>query len=197
MRFRNSLYTVTSVLNVIPSLCTVFQCDKSATCGCSHIDAVTNARIVGGEMAVAHSWGWTVSIDLQDYGSICGGTILSERYIVTGAHCIDGYESLLTIFSVAVGRDRVDTGGSIHPIKQIHVHEDFDEETRENDIAILELSKPINFSDANVVKICIPLLSTAQQVAISTCCRATCRRWLRIDVFRWFYISRSSTGDHQ
>lgn len=47
-------------------------------------------RIVGGHEAVPHSRPWQVSIrDEQGY-HYCGGSIISDYWIFTAAHCVDG-----------------------------------------------------------------------------------------------------------
>uniref|UniRef100_A0A8C6LV74 Peptidase S1 domain-containing protein n=1 Tax=Nothobranchius furzeri TaxID=105023 RepID=A0A8C6LV74_NOTFU len=46
-------------------------------------------RIVGGTLAAEDQWGWQVS--MQWRGShICGGSIISARWIITAAHCMTG-----------------------------------------------------------------------------------------------------------
>ncbi|MBW3909087.1 trypsin-like serine protease, partial [Neisseria meningitidis] len=57
-------------------------------CGTPAISPVITgySRIVNGEEAVPHSWPWQVS--LQDYTGFhfCGGSLISENWVVTAAH---------------------------------------------------------------------------------------------------------------
>ena len=141
----------------------IFSCDRTAACGCSLVDAEINARIVGGELAANHSWGWAVSLRYLDE-AVCGGAILSKHYIITAAHCVFGSESSPEEFSVALGKNRLDAiEGQTYSPSKIYSHPNYDERSNQNDIAILELSTPINFTDPHVSKLCLPLVSEAEQ----------------------------------
>jgi len=64
-------------------------------CGIS-TNAPNSARIVGGNEAKPHSWPWMVFIqcsyvkaqDQETYERECGGTIISDNWVVTAAHCL-------------------------------------------------------------------------------------------------------------
>ena len=45
------------------------------------------ARVVNGEEAIPHSFPWQVSIKGQDDLHYCGGSILSQYWVLTAAHC--------------------------------------------------------------------------------------------------------------
>merc|ERR1712122_260774 len=45
-------------------------------------------KIVGGVEATPHEFPWQVGLFFDGY--FCGGTIISEKYILTAAHCADG-----------------------------------------------------------------------------------------------------------
>ncbi|XP_009273828.1 PREDICTED: chymotrypsinogen A-like, partial [Aptenodytes forsteri] len=58
-------------------------------CGVPAITPVIRGynRIVNGEPAVPGSWPWQVSLQRYDNFHFCGGSLISENWVVTAAHC--------------------------------------------------------------------------------------------------------------
>ena len=65
-----------------------------AGCGLPNNPDITMGlgRIVNGYPTQAHKYPWMASIHLykskRNQGGVCGGALISDRYIVTAAHCI-------------------------------------------------------------------------------------------------------------
>ncbi|CAF4698840.1 unnamed protein product [Rotaria sp. Silwood1] len=136
---------------------TVYPCNKAAPCGCSKNSVSINARIVGGEVAPSHSWGWAVSLQKRPSRHFCGGSILSPKYVLTAAHCVDDIYLSIDQLTVVVGRDNLlDNIGQRIVVSKIYVHPQWIPNTFKNDIAILELSRAISFGDNNIAKLCLP-----------------------------------------
>ena len=50
-------------------------------------------RIIGGEEAENHEFPWAVAL-LEGGWHVCGGSVISDRYVLTAAHCVYGYDEL-------------------------------------------------------------------------------------------------------
>ncbi|KAJ6219704.1 hypothetical protein RDWZM_005516 [Blomia tropicalis] len=94
-------------------------------------------RIVGG-IQVKDPVPYQVSIQkLQSQFPFCGGAIISERFIITAAHCVDGLEPK-QIF-IRFGTTDYKIGGQTARAKQLIIHELYNNLTYENDIALIEM----------------------------------------------------------
>uniref|UniRef100_A0A4W3JXD1 Peptidase S1 domain-containing protein n=1 Tax=Callorhinchus milii TaxID=7868 RepID=A0A4W3JXD1_CALMI len=113
-------------------------------------------KIVGGEDARNGEWPWQVSLQMGMYGHICGASIVSNRWLLSAAHCFQDSDSirytikLITHF-MAVMNTRIVT----RSIKRITVHSKYNQYTSDYDIALLELNAPVFFSDT-IQPICLP-----------------------------------------
>ena len=89
----------------------------------------------------------------------CGATLVSDKYVVTAAHCTAGSQAgdlKVVVGDTILNGENGDTSFMINVVN-IKQHEDYDSQTTKNDIALLELSHPVNLTAyPNIKPICLP-----------------------------------------
>ncbi|KAK9686538.1 Trypsin [Popillia japonica] len=112
----------------------------------------SNTRIVGGTpVSNRTEFPYQVSVRWSSI-HVCGGSIIDTQHVVTAAHCVvDDNDKVLTasIVSVRVGdlyTNSISTTTVTKSVKYIFVHEKYNSYAITNDIAILRVSDPFNFT---------------------------------------------------
>ncbi|KAG8513569.1 LOW QUALITY PROTEIN: Polyserase-2, partial [Galemys pyrenaicus] len=124
---------------------------RAAVCG-----VVSQARITGGSNAAPGQWPWQVSIN-YDGIHVCGGSLVSEQWVLSAAHCFprehdtNGYEVKLGAHEL--NSHSYDT--EVLTVQQVISHSSYHQEGSQGDIALLRLSKPVNFS-RYIRPVCLP-----------------------------------------
>ncbi|XP_055683275.1 trypsin-4-like isoform X2 [Lutzomyia longipalpis] len=112
---------------------------------------ISDGRIVGGYEVNIEDFPFQVSLQLSRR-HICGGSIISERYILTAAHCTSG--SSANKFRVRTGSSYHGKEGNYAKVKNIIEHPDYNSETVDYDFSIVELDKPLKFNEkCNAIKL--------------------------------------------
>ena len=147
-----AIFLVCNIATVSP---TAYSCDPNSSCGCSKNETSVTSRIVGGEIASNHAWGWAVSFR-RDGSHICGASLLSDSVAITAAHCVDGYTSVPWRFSILVGTNYLSStnGAQTRTVSKITAHPNYIARTNDFDIALLEF--PALSSSSNIAYICLP-----------------------------------------
>ncbi|CAF0794334.1 unnamed protein product [Adineta steineri] len=142
-------------------------------CGCAFYQPVIRARIVGGIESIPHSWPWIVSIRLASTNSpFCGGSLITDRYVLTAAHCFyDDLKKLGGKMTATIRSKYLFVIGAHYSTEKntylnshlrltantIIMHPQYNTNTKINDIALVELSQSIDLMDKSVGFICLPM----------------------------------------
>ncbi|KAM5271734.1 transmembrane protease serine 11A [Ctenodactylus gundi] len=125
-------------------------------CGKRVVPLVVN-RIMSGELAVKGAWPWQASLQRGNIHQ-CGATLISDTWLVTAAHCFK--------YNAKPRQWTVSFGTTINPplmkrnVKRIILHERYRSSAREYDIALVQISPKVAFSD-DIRRICLPEASAS------------------------------------
>ncbi|XP_062240496.1 trypsin II-P29-like [Platichthys flesus] len=102
----------------------------------------TNTRILGGFPGEAP---WHASL-VSGGKHRCGGTVISHQWVMTAAHCITGSGSGVTVYLGRYNQSGSNPNEVSRTIAQAKCHPAYNTLTNENDICLLKLSSPVNFT---------------------------------------------------
>ena len=148
-----------STTSAIPSL--VYECDEDSPCGCSYANV---AFAIGGsplgEEAVDHSWSMIVSLRFGgSENHSCAGTLLSNSYILTAAHCVAHFSSAeaANITALIGVTNQLDEDRYIRSVDKIHLHTNYTGwPDFVNNIAVLHMNRRLHFEYNPVIaKTCV------------------------------------------
>jgi hypothetical protein len=134
---------------------------KEATCGVTALYPQT--KVVGGKNAAFGAWPWQVSVRKVSFFGFssthrCGGAVISSEWIATAGHCVED----LALQSIRIRVGEYDFSTMAEPYPHIErgarkkvVHPKYNFYTYENDLALVQLDQPLQFSP-HVAPICLP-----------------------------------------
>lgn len=89
---------------------------------------------------------WQVSLQIHG-GHFCGGSIISENWILTAGHCIRGLVNSPSSAEVRTGSSTHNTGGINYSVKRAILHPKYSSKDADYDYGLLELENALKFSD--------------------------------------------------
>ncbi|XP_018020146.1 uncharacterized protein LOC108676568 [Hyalella azteca] len=116
-------------------------------------------KIVGGDVTKISEFPWMVGLASSKTNFVfCGGSLITDRHVITAAHCVYNYALDPSTMYVRGGIGDRDDGTDVPirmEIKAIRVHTKYSEFDTEYDIAIIALQSPVQFS-AKLLPVCLP-----------------------------------------
>ncbi|KAG7257691.1 hypothetical protein CRUP_020026, partial [Coryphaenoides rupestris] len=109
-------------------------------------------RIVGGSEAIPGEIPWQVSLMSIGRTPFCGGSLLSDLWVITAAHCLSQNHLTVTDYIVRVGEHDMtkhDEHERDHAVAEqiLHKHYDVLKSRYNHDIALLRLQMPVDLSE--------------------------------------------------
>lgn len=114
---------------------------------------ISQLRIVGGQVTSQSEWPWQTALYFRVGDGrelfLCGGSLIAPLWVLSAAHCFGAETSSDPgDWAVATGIAELSfeglaKGAVTRKVKRVVVHEHYNPNTQENDIALLELAEPI------------------------------------------------------
>jgi trypsin len=102
-------------------------------------------RIVGGQPATPGEFPWQISLQWTS-SHVCGGSLIAYDTVLTAAHCVDGRNQV----TIIAGKHERLNGGQFEESQvssSIIMHENYDDFSYANDIALVKLPRLFTSSD--------------------------------------------------
>uniref|UniRef100_A0A2R5L8C6 Putative serine protease n=2 Tax=Ornithodoros turicata TaxID=34597 RepID=A0A2R5L8C6_9ACAR len=114
-------------------------------------------RISGGQDARRGAHPWQALLRYRSGDAFCSGSLVSERYVVTAAHCVENLRTRTAGIEVALGKlfiDKEETDEVVTHVRDIRIHPNYRLVTVDSDIALVELADHIVFTKY-VMPVCL------------------------------------------
>ncbi|XP_070708472.1 serine protease 33 [Pempheris klunzingeri] len=118
-------------------------------------------RIVGGMDSADGAWPWQVDVQTFTAGHICGGSIITENWVLSAAHCFPNPSDTGShiIYAGRFQQNGINLHESMHRVSRVVIPSGYIEPHSGKDLALVQLSSPVTWSD-HVRPVCLPASGT-------------------------------------
>nr|AGI16777.1 Cul o 4 allergen [Culicoides obsoletus] len=141
---------IKSTIIVIAIISAVYAADhqsQKAVAVPSYTYRRPSTKIIGGAPAFSHQFPWQASITVTacsgDWCSLCGGSLISRKHVLTAAHCTKGLSS----FTIGLGSNTRNRPAVTVVAKSKTEHPKYNPESLANDVSIITLSLNVNLNN--------------------------------------------------
>ncbi|XP_061079273.1 serine protease 27-like isoform X1 [Conger conger] len=118
-------------------------------------------RIVGGIDAIDGAWPWQVDVQDIKHGHVCGGSLLTQEWVLSAAHCFPD-PSDVSSYILYMGRYQLNGFNQFEVssgVSQVVVPPGYSDPQQGRDVALVRLASPVTWSD-HILPICLPDVDT-------------------------------------
>lgn len=145
---------------------------------CFRLEAVSEAepdRIIGGSVARPGQFPFQISLRGRRIvnGTVifrhrCGGSIISDRWIITAAHCNQREFVNASNSVIVVGAHHIANDGETYQVERIVNHAGYNNVSLQNDISVVFTTRPIQFSaTVRPIDVCGKVIGAAEPSIVS------------------------------
>ncbi|XP_030632030.1 coagulation factor IX [Chanos chanos] len=127
----------------------------------SYSEPEMNHRIVGGQLQPQGGSPWQVLLRRKDEYGFCGGSLITDRWVITAAHCLQEMPDHVTVGDY--DKMREDPHEQRIGVEKVVTHPHFHDYTFDSDIALLYLAEPVELGPY-ATPICLPNTQLAKQL---------------------------------
>ncbi|OWR41433.1 Serine protease P145 [Danaus plexippus plexippus] len=131
---------------------------------CIYFGVEGTPRLVGGDRIPIELGKFHASLQNVTRHHVCGGAIISQKHVVTAAHCVFNAEP--KYIHVVIGTANLDNGGLMYSVESVYVHDDYNSTLRLNDIAILKIRGLFNLCKAKMLRLDTEKLKEGDNVTV-------------------------------
>jgi len=111
-------------------------------------------KIVGGTEATPHSYPWMAALFVDDTW-FCGGTLISDEWVLTAAHCAKDASEMVVMLGAHNVREASEEGRLDLVTRDFFTHPRYNQILLHNDLALVHLPEKVEFS--NIIRpVCLP-----------------------------------------